>query len=45
MTTTPFEKGQAIRRAVLGDAHVDRAEQAFGVLPDTRSGEVRISAD
>jgi 4-carboxymuconolactone decarboxylase len=27
MTTTPFEKGQAIRRAVLGDAHVERAAQ------------------
>jgi 4-carboxymuconolactone decarboxylase len=27
VTTTNFDKGQAIRRAVLGDAHVDRAEQ------------------
>jgi 4-carboxymuconolactone decarboxylase len=26
-TTTPLERGQAVRRAVLGDAHVDRAEQ------------------
>ena len=25
MTDTTYEKGQAIRRAVLGDAHVDRA--------------------
>ena len=28
MTDTTYEKGQAIRRAVLGDAHVDRAEKA-----------------
>ena len=27
MTATPHEKGQAARRAVLGDAHVDRAEK------------------
>ena len=27
MTKTTHEKGQAVRRAVLGDAHVDRAEQ------------------
>lgn len=27
MTTRNFDKGQAIRRAVLGDAHVDRAER------------------
>ena len=27
MTKTTYEKGQAIRRAVLGDAHVDRAEK------------------
>ena len=27
MTTTTYEKGQATRRAVLGDAHVDRAEK------------------
>ena len=26
-TTATHEKGQAVRRAVLGDAHVDRAEQ------------------
>ena len=26
-TTTTHENGQAVRRAVLGDAHVDRAEQ------------------
>jgi 4-carboxymuconolactone decarboxylase len=28
MTDMTYEKGQAIRRAVLGDAHVDRAEKA-----------------
>jgi len=28
VTDTTYEKGQKIRRAVLGDAHVDRAEQA-----------------
>ena len=28
MTDTTYEKGQAIRRAVLGDAHVERAENA-----------------
>ena len=27
MTDTTYEKGRAIRRAVLGDAHVDRAEK------------------
>lgn len=27
MTKTTLEKGQAVRRAVLGDAHVDRAEK------------------
>ena len=27
MTETTHEKGRAIRRAVLGDAHVDRAEK------------------
>ncbi|HXF54924.1 MAG TPA: 4-carboxymuconolactone decarboxylase [Hyphomicrobiaceae bacterium] len=26
MTETPYEKGMTIRRSVLGDAHVDRAE-------------------
>jgi 4-carboxymuconolactone decarboxylase len=27
VTKTPHEKGRAIRRAVLGDAHVERAEK------------------
>jgi len=27
VTKTTLEKGQAVRRAVLGDAHVDRAEK------------------
>ena len=28
MTETKFDKGMAVRRAVLGDAHVDRAQSA-----------------
>ena len=28
MTDTTYEKGQAIRRAVLGDSHVDRSAKA-----------------
>jgi 4-carboxymuconolactone decarboxylase len=34
MTETKFNKGMAIRRAVLGDAHVDRARSGITDLDD-----------
>jgi len=32
VTETPYEKGMTIRRSVLGDAHVDRAEASKTAL-------------
>ena len=41
MTDNTYEKGMAVRRSVLGDEHVDRAEAGKNEFTEEFQGEIR----